>query len=216
MSVTHENTFFGLPEIWSLPAPPPGFDRIGKDVRIADTVTLYRRGEDWPGRGIILGDGVVLFDRVRLVVGDFALNQQANLVLGNRVWVNTNVYLSGEGGLLIEDGVLIGPGAKILSAGHGIDGLPENIIDHALTYGTTRICQGAWIGAGAGVLEGVTVGKGAVVGAGAVVTRNIPPFAIAVGNPARFLRWRKGFNACNSSGVAGRLRKWLQHVLRCL
>jgi acetyltransferase-like isoleucine patch superfamily enzyme len=214
MPASHENAFFGLPEVWSRPAPPPGFDQVGKDVRISDTVTLYRRGGDWPGRGITLGDGVVLFDRVRLVVGDLALNQQANLVLGDRVWVNTGAYLSGEGGLLIEDGVLIGPGARILSAGHGIDGPPEDIIDHALTYGAIRICQGAWIGAGASVLEGVTIGKGAVVGAGAVVTRDIPPFAIAAGNPARFLRWRKGFEACDSARAAGRLRKWLRYVLR--
>jgi len=213
MSANHEDAFFGLPEVWSRPAPPPGFDRIGKGVRIAGTVTLYRRGGD-RRRGITLGDGVVLFDRVRLVVGDLALNHQADLVLGDRVWVNTGAYLSGEGGLLIEDGVLIGPGARILSAGHGIDGPPENIIDHALTYGAIRICRGAWIGAGASVLEGVTIGKGAVVGAGAVVTRDIPPFAIATGNPARFLRWRKGFETRDSAGAAGRLRKWLRYVMR--
>jgi acetyltransferase-like isoleucine patch superfamily enzyme len=53
---------------------------------------------------------------------------------------------------------------------------------------------GAWadIGVSAVVLPGVTIGKGAIVGAGAVVTDDVPPFAIVVGVPARFSRWREG------------------------
>ena len=54
-----------------------------------------------------------------------------------------------------------------------------------------RIGDGAWIGAGAIVLDGVTVGEGAVVGAGAVVTRDVPPFAVAVGVPTRVVRQRE-------------------------
>ena len=52
-----------------------------------------------------------------------------------------------------------------------------------------RIGDDVWIGAGAIILPGVTIGEGAVVGAGAVVTKDIPPFAIVVGNPAKIIRY---------------------------
>jgi acetyltransferase-like isoleucine patch superfamily enzyme len=51
-----------------------------------------------------------------------------------------------------------------------------------------RILRGAWIGARSIVLKGVTIGEGAVIGAGSVVTKDIPPYHIAAGNPARVIR----------------------------
>lgn len=54
----------------------------------------------------------------------------------------------------------------------------------------TRIGNDVWIGASACIRDGVTVGDGAVVGAGAVVTRDVPPYAVVVGSPARVLRYR--------------------------
>jgi galactoside O-acetyltransferase len=61
-----------------------------------------------------------------------------------------------------------------------------------------RICRGAWLGARTIVLKGVTIGEGAVIGAGSVVSRDVPPFTLAVGNPARIVRQldRGGEAAC--------------------
>ena len=55
-----------------------------------------------------------------------------------------------------------------------------------------RIEDGVWIGGGAVILPGVTVGRNAVIGAGAVVTKDIPANAVAVGNPARVIRYQEG------------------------
>jgi acetyltransferase-like isoleucine patch superfamily enzyme len=59
-----------------------------------------------------------------------------------------------------------------------------------LTFAPVVIEDGAWIGAGSIILPGVTIGEGAVVGAGSVVTKDVPPMAVAVGNPAQVIRQR--------------------------
>lgn len=163
---------------------------MGQGCRIAESVSLFRHPHQEPDRGIVLGDEVILLDQVRLLIGDLRHCPSAGLWLGNRVIINVGCYLSGEGGLHIGDGVLIGAHARILSAGHDLDGPEPWIINNRLTYGPVRIGAGAWIGAGATLLQGRTVGTGAVIGAGSVVTRDVPDFAVVAGNPARLLRRR--------------------------
>jgi galactoside O-acetyltransferase len=179
-----------------VPAPTtafPGIDVLGEECRIADSVTILRFDDGTPRRAIELGHRVSLYDGVRLVVGDPRQHPDTGIIMGNDVIINTFCYLSGEGGLEIGDTVLLGSHVRLLSAGHAIDQGDPRIWYNPLTYGKIRIGTGAWIGSGATVLEGVSIGEGAVVGAGSVVTRPVPAFGIAVGNPARLLRYRKGF-----------------------
>lgn len=182
----------GVPEI-SL--SHPGIDRIGSDCRIAASVTVLRFNRYNSEQGIFLGDRVSLYEGVRLVLGNPSPEQHrdTNLRIGNDVIVNAFCYLSGEGGLTIDDEVLIGSHAKLLSAGHDIDGADPSIWRNPLSFGAIHIGRGAWIAAGACILQGIRIGEGAVIGAASVVTRNIPAFAIAAGNPAKIIRYRKGF-----------------------
>lgn len=110
-------------------------------------------------------------------------------VIGNHVWIGPQSYFDARD-LIIEDYVGWGPGAKVLGSSH--TGLPIDlpIIQTDLEIKSVKIETGADIGVNAAILPGVTVGKGSIVGAGAVVTKDVPPFAIVAGVPARFLRWR--------------------------
>jgi len=168
-----------------------GIDRIGSRCRISGSVTIMRYGDDLPV--ISLGDECCLHDGVRLVIGNPADTPGIGIEIGNRVIVNVRAYLSGEGGLTIEDDVLIGPQALLLSAGHEVHGGDPRINRNPISRAPIRIREGAWIGAGAIILQGVTVGRGSVVGAGGVVTRDVPDFAVAHGNPARVRHFRRGF-----------------------
>ena len=67
---------------------------------------------------------------------------------------------------------------------------PDDVRYEGTTKGPVVIGNDVWIGRGALVLSGVTVGDGAIIGAGAVVSKDIPPFAIAVGNPAKVVKYR--------------------------
>ena len=115
--------------------------------------------------------------------------------IGNHVWIGPQAYFDARH-LTLEDYVGWGPGAKVLGSSH--TGLPidQPIIQTDLEIRPVRVQEGADVGTGAILLPGVTIGKGSIIGAGAVVTRDIPPFSIFVGVPARFLRWR---DACRSS-----------------
>jgi acetyltransferase-like isoleucine patch superfamily enzyme len=100
-----------------------------------------------------------------------------DVVLGDRVTVKSHVAL--WDGLRVEDDVFIGPGVQFAN-----DKTPRSK-RHLATYPTTTLRQGASIGAGAVILPGVEIGCYAMVAAGAVVSRDVPPFALVRGVPAR-------------------------------
>lgn len=100
-----------------------------------------------------------------------------DVVVGDRVTVKCGVQL--WDGLRVEDEVFIGPNATFTN-----DLFPRSKV-YPETFAVTVLRRGASIGANATILAGLTIGEGAMVGAGAVVTRDVPPGAIVVGNPAR-------------------------------
>ncbi len=99
--------------------------------------------------------------------------------LGNRVTVKCGVQL--WDGLRVEDDVFIGPNATFTN-----DPFPRSK-QRPEGFARTLLKRGSSIGANATILPGITIGERALVGAGAVVTRDVPPLAIVVGNPARIV-----------------------------
>lgn len=100
-----------------------------------------------------------------------------DVVLGDRVTVKSGVQL--WDGIRVEDDVFIGPNAAFAN-----DAFPRSK-QRPSEFLRTTLRSGCSIGAGATILGGITVGASAMVGAGAVVTRDVPPFAVVTGNPAR-------------------------------
>ncbi len=101
------------------------------------------------------------------------------VVIGDHVTVKCGVQL--WDGMTVENDVFIGPNATFSN-----DLFPRSK-KYPQRFLTTRICQGASVGANATILPGIIIGRNAMVGAGAVVTRSVPPNAIVVGNPARIV-----------------------------
>jgi len=107
--------------------------------------------------------------------------------LGDRVVINFGCLLDGRiYEIRIGNDVSIGPEATILTLGHD----PQST-DFADRGAAVVIGDRAWIGYRAIVLPGIEIGEGAVIGAGSVVTRDVPPFTIVAGSPARVIGQRR-------------------------
>lgn len=105
---------------------------------------------------------------------------EGDVVIGDNVTIKNGVYL--WDGTRIEDNVFIGPNATFTN-----DVMPRSKV-YPETYSGITVRRGASIGANATILPGVEIGEGAMVGAGTVVTKNVDPWTVVVGNPARVLR----------------------------
>ena len=120
------------------------------------------------------------------------INQPLTLAVGSTVTIGEGTYIN-SGLILIDDykvtigkGCLFGTGVTLCTTGHPID--PEERAKGGMYSFPITIGDGAWIGAGAIILPGITIGKYAVIGAGSVVTKDVPDYTIAAGNPCRVIR----------------------------
>ena len=123
-----------------------------------------------------VGENTLIFNELTVVL-------PKNVTIGSGCTIMNGVVMMGAGGITIENNVLIGAQAKLISNNH-------DVYDRAvLTVKPVLIKEGAWIGAGVSVLPGVTVGKYAVVGANSVVTKDVPDYAVVVGIPAKVVKY---------------------------
>jgi acetyltransferase-like isoleucine patch superfamily enzyme len=151
------------------------------------------------GENVVFERGVLVFHPERISIGDnvyvghYAILKAYHLnemIVGDDVWIGQQCFFHSAGGLVIESGVGIGPGVRILTSQHREEGWVKPILDSDLEFAAVRIGAGSDIGAGATILPGVTIGRGVQVGAGAVVVGDLPDFVIAAGVPARVIRER--------------------------
>ncbi|MDQ2105337.1 Gfo/Idh/MocA family oxidoreductase, partial [Azospirillum isscasi] len=119
------------------------------------------------GRGCTIGQNVVIGPRVEV---------------GERCSIQNNVHLFA--GVTLEDGVFCGPSCVFTNVVN-----PRAEVERKSEFRPTLVRRGATIGANATIVCGHTLGAYCMVGAGAVVTRDVPPFALMVGNPARRIGW---------------------------
>jgi maltose O-acetyltransferase len=140
-----------------------------------------------PGDAKRVGEGCFYLDLIVWLNGE-------RVEMGDRVGFNYGCYVNGFGGLVIGDRTIFGPYTMIHTANHETD-LGSPIQDQGWTTREVRVGPDCWIGMGASILPGVTTGEGAIIGAGSVVAKDIPDFAVAVGNPAKPIRDRRGTTA---------------------
>lgn len=156
---------------------PPAPLRVGAGAIIRSHAVLYRGttiGEEFhAGHNALIREETVIGDRVS--IGSHSIVEH-HVTIADGVRLHSGCFVPEFS--VLEAGAWLGPGVIITNARY------PNLRDTKATLEGVRIGYGAVIGAGAILLPGVAIGDGALVGAGAVVTRDVPPGATVVGNPA--------------------------------
>ena len=202
------------------PIAPSGGEALGQDfapwafwetASPAQRADQDERAVELRARGYAIGAGCVV-SRLAAVHPD-------TLVLGDRSYVAAHAHVSGDvvigadcsvnvsvavrGRVRIGRAVRIGSHTSILGFEHGFADLEQELFRQPLRSVGITIGDDVWIGSHAVVLDGVRIGAHVVVGAATVVTRDVPDWAVVVGNPARVVRDRR---AGSTRALAGRLR----------
>ncbi len=121
-----------------------------------------------------------------LIEQPFHCDYGYNIEIGENFYMNVNCVILDCAKVTFGDNVFIAPNCGFYTAGHPLDSKRRN---QGLEYAyPITVGNNVWIGGGVTVLPGVTIGDNCVIGAGSVVTKDIPPFSLAVGNPCRVIR----------------------------
>ena len=144
---------------------------------------------DWVLNLGVAGAGA---DGVRIGRGCQLYAEGGTLDMGEDAALSPGVTVDASGGLIrIGKQVAIGPGTVLRAANHCFDSLEKPIMLQGHLYGEIVIEDDVWIAANCTIIPGTRIGHGAVVGAGAVVTRDVEPYAIVGGVPARVIGSRR-------------------------
>ena len=145
--------------------------------------------------GCIIGEGTKIW-HFSHIMPNCTIGERCNIgqnvvvspevVLGNNVKIQNNVSL--YTGVICEDDVFLGPSMVFTNVTN-----PRSAVNRRDQYSKTTVKKGASIGANATIVCGHDIGRFAFIGAGAVVTKNVPDFALVVGNPARQIGWMSEF-----------------------
>ena len=165
--------------VW-LGMAPPSKVKIGEDVFIAKSAVVESRR----GGNIIIGSHTEILDGVLL------LTYGGNITVGEYCSINPYTIIYGHGETIIGNHVMIAGHCMIIPNEHVYISKDKTIMDQGSSSTGIVIEDDVWIGHACSILDGVKIGKGAVIGAGSVVTKDIPPYTVVAGIPAKMIKGR--------------------------
>lgn len=158
---------------------------IGNSSSIIHPTTTFKQHEHICFKGnVFIGENSKLLCWDRYSYKGKKQQLYPYIEIGNNVHITRNLTIQCAGKIIIEDDVLIASDVFIINYNHGINPLEPNYLDNKLDSKEVIIHKGVWIGNNAIILPGVEIGEKSIIGAGSVVTKSIPDYCIAAGNPA--------------------------------
>lgn len=177
-----------------------GYFFVGRRCRIRHKSHIYLDGTT------IIGDNVEIngLSKQGLKIGkNFTLKRNSiidctgvirnvgeGIIIGNNVGISENCYIQVRGLVRIGNNVIFGPGVSVFSENHNFSCSAEYINLQGESRVGVTIEDGVWIGSGSIILDGITIGNNSIVAAGSVVTKDVQPYSIVAGVPAKFIKMR--------------------------
>ena len=162
--------------------------------RLAYGPFLRKAGRFRLEHGIVIRGfrNIAIEDGVGIMANSYVYADPGDCAIGAGTSINNNVQINASGGrIAIGRSVLIGPNCVLRAADHEFSDTTRDIREQGSRAGEIIIEDNVWLGSNVVVTRDVRIGTGAVIGAGAVVTRDVPPYAVAAGVPARVIRMRE-------------------------
>ncbi len=155
---------------------------LKKGTRIYERVKIFstKKSPVFIAEDCILQTGAIL-----------ASSDTGRIVLKKHVYLGEYTILSSKGQIEVGENTIIASHAFVVDFDHRFDRPELSFYDSGFDCRRVTIGSNVWVGAGTKILKGVSIGDGCVIGAGSVVTRDVPPYSIAVGVPARVIRKRE-------------------------
>lgn len=152
---------------------------LSKNVLIENNVSLLASGN------------LKIGENTRLYQNSIVKCQNGDVSLGKNCSIQPPCFIGGAGGIIIKDNVRIAPGVMMFSFDHNFKRTDIPITKQGIKLGKITIEDDVWVGSNAVILKGVTIGTGSIIAAGSVVNKNVPPYSIVGGVPAKIIKKRK-------------------------
>lgn len=160
---------------------------LGRTTFIGDNVEINALSK----KGISFGDNVSLHRNSIIDCTGGIRSIGEGLTIANNVGFSPNCYIQVRGPVIIGNNVLFGPEVNIFSETHNFDNPDVFINEQGETRKGVIIKDGVWVGSRATILDGVTVGENSIIAAGSLVNKDVPPYSIVAGVPAKIIKHRK-------------------------
>lgn len=164
--------------------------RLSEHIEITPRACLLNHGDKTNvslGRHVVIDGTLECYEKGTLSIGDYSFIGRSRIFAAHKISIGIGVLISDNVIILDSDLHSLSATKRLVEAVAWSKGIFPNVYD-GIPGAAVVISDHVWIGANSVILKGVTIGQGAVIGAGSVVNKDVPPYTIVAGNPAKFIR----------------------------
>lgn len=160
---------------------------LGRTVIIGDNVEINALSR----HGVSIGDNVSILKGTIIECTGIIKEVGEGLIIGNNVGIAQNCFIQVRGNVVIGNNVIFGPNVSIFSENHNFANPDLPVSGQGVTRKGVTIENGVWLGTRVVILDGVRVGENSIVAAGSIVNKDVSPYTIVGGIPAKIIKNRK-------------------------